>query len=61
MLPNQAWAPHSARGLWHVQLFVMPWTAVQQAALLVGFPRQEAWSGLPFPYPGDLPNTGKRS
>ena len=29
-----------------------------QAPLSVGFPRQEYWSGLPFPSPGDLPNTG---
>ena len=29
-----------------------------QAALSMGFPRQESWSGLPFPSPGDLPNPG---
>ena len=29
-----------------------------QAALSMGFPRQEYWSGLPFPSPGDLPDTG---
>ena len=29
-----------------------------QAPLSLGFPRQEYWSGLPFPFPGDLPNTG---
>ena len=32
-------------------------TAAHQAPLSVGFPRQEYWSGLPFPSPGDLPNT----
>ena len=32
-----------------VQLFVTPWTAAQQAPLSMGFPRQEYWSGLPFP------------
>ena len=34
--------------------FVTPWT-VAQAPLTMGFLRQEYWSGLPFPYPGDLP------
>ena len=32
-----------------------PWTVVHQAALSMGFSRQEYWSGLPFPPPGDLP------
>ena len=32
-----------------------PWTVVCQAFLSMGFPRQEYWSGLPFPSPGDLP------
>ena len=41
-----------------VQLFVTPWTVAYQASLSVGFSRQEYWSGLPFPSPGDLPNTG---
>ena len=35
-----------------------PWTAAHQASLSVGFPRQEYWSGLPFPSPGDLPEQG---
>ena len=35
-----------------------PWTAARQALLSVGFSRQEYWSGLPFPSPGDLPNPG---
>ena len=35
-----------------------PWTAAHQVPLPMGFPRQECWSGLPFPSPGDLPNTG---
>ena len=34
------------------------WTAAHQAPLSVGFPRQESWSGLPFPPPGDLPHPG---
>ena len=33
-----------------------PWTAAPQAPLSMGFPRQERWSGLPFPPPGDLPD-----
>jgi len=41
-----------------VQLFVTPWTVACQAPLSVGFSRQEYWSGLPFPPPGDLPNPG---
>ena len=40
----------------HVQLFATPWTVAHQAPLSVGFSRQEHWSGLPFPLPGDLPN-----
>ena len=39
-----------------VQLFATPWTLAHQAPLSMGFSRQEYWSGLPFPSPGDLPN-----
>ena len=35
---------------------VTPWTVTYQAPLSMGFPRQEYWSGLPFPSRGDLPN-----
>ena len=42
----------------HVQLFVTPWTVAYQALPSMGFSRQEYWSGLPFPSPGDLPNPG---
>ena len=42
----------------HVQLFATPWTVAHQAPLSMGFSRQEYWSGLPFPSPGDLPNPG---
>jgi len=41
-----------------VQLFGNPWTVAQQAPLSMRFPRQEHWSGLPFPFPGDLPDPG---
>ena len=34
------------------------WTVAHQAPLSVGFSRQEYWSGLPFPIPGDLPDAG---
>ena len=42
----------------HVLLFVTTWTVAHQAPLSMGFSRQEYWSGLPFPPPGDLPNPG---
>ena len=41
-----------------VPFFATPWTVAHQAALSVGFPRQEYWSGLPFLSPRDLPNPG---
>ena len=37
---------------------VTPWTGARQAPLSMGFSRQEHWSGLPFPSPGDLPDPG---
>ena len=42
----------------HVQLFVTPWIVAHQALLSMGFSRQEDWSGLSFPSPGDLPDPG---
>ena len=44
-----------------VQLYETLCTAARQAPLFVGFSRQESWSGLPFPSPGDLPNPGMES
>ena len=41
-----------------VQLFATPWTVAHQAPLSMGFSRQEYWSGLLCPPPGDLPNLG---
>ena len=38
--------------------FVTPQTVARQAPLSLGFPRQEYWSGLPFPPSGDLPDPG---
>ena len=46
------------KSLSRVQLFVTPWTLAYQTSLSMGFSRQEYWSGLPFPSPGDLPNPG---
>ena len=37
------------------------WTVAHQAPLSMGFPRQEYWSGLPFPSPEDLPDSGIKS
>ena len=44
------------KSLSRVQLFA--WTVAYQAPLSMGFSRQEYWSGLPFPAPGDLPDPG---
>ena len=41
-----------------VQLFATPWTVAYQAPQSMEFSRQEYWSGLPFPSPGDLSNPG---
>ena len=40
----------------HVQLFATPWTVAHQTLLFMKLPRQEQWSGLPCPPPGELPN-----
>ena len=42
----------------HVQLFVTPLTATHQAPLSMGFSKQEYWSRVSFPPPGDLPHPG---
>ena len=47
-----------AQCLSHVRLFVTPRTVAHQVPLFMGFSRQEYWSGLPFPPPGDLPEPG---
>ena len=41
-----------------VRLFATPWTVAYQAPPSMRFSRQEYWSGLPFPSPGDLPDPG---
>ena len=39
---------------------VKPWVVARQALLSMGFSRQEYWTGLPFPSPGDLPDPGMK-
>ena len=46
------------KSLSRVRLFATPWTVAYQAPPSMGFSRQEYWSGLPFPSPGDLPDPG---
>ena len=46
------------KSLSRVRLFATPWTVAYQARPSMGFSRQEYWSGLPFPSPGDLPDPG---
>ena len=41
-----------------IRLFATLWIVAHQAPLTMGFPRQEYWSGLPFPSLGDLPDPG---
>ena len=47
-----------AKWLSWVRLFATPCTVAHQAPLCMGFSRQECWSGLPCPPPGDLPHPG---
>ena len=46
------------KSLSRVQLLATPWTVAHQAPPFLEFSRQEYWSGLPFPPPGDLPDPG---
>ena len=46
------------KSLSRVQLLATPWTVAYQDPPTMGFSRQECWSGLPLPSPGDLPNPG---
>ena len=48
----------SVKSFSRVGLFATPWTVAFQAPPSMGFSRQEYWSGLPFPSPGDLPDPG---
>ena len=57
-LPTKVLLVKKEKSLSHVQLFVTPWTVAYQAPQSMKFSRQEYWSGLPSPSPGDLPNPG---
>ena len=46
------------QSLSHVQSAFTPWNIAHQDPLSMGFPKQEYWSGSPFPSPGNLPNPG---
>ena len=46
------------KSLSHVRLFATSWTIAHQAPPSMGFSRQEYWSGVPFPSPGDIPVPG---
>ena len=46
------------KSLSRVQLFATPWTVAYQDPPSMGFSKQEYWSGLPFPSPGDPPDPG---
>ena len=50
-----------AQSLSRVQLFATPWIVARQAPLSMGLSQQEYWNGLPFPPPGDLPDSGIKS
>ena len=52
------YAIYFSGGLVAKSLFATPWTVAHQSSLAMGFSRQEYWSGLPFPPPGDLPDPG---
>ena len=60
LIQNQESSPWLGDGL-VAKLYAIlatPWTVVYQAALSMGFSKQEYWNGLPFPSPGDLPDPG---
>ena len=46
------------KSLSRVRLFATPWTVAHQAPLSMGFSKQQYWSGVPFPSPGNLPDPG---
>ena len=57
-LPSEPPGKLSVKSLSRVRLFATPWTAAYQAPPSMGFSRQECWSGLPLPSPGDPPDPG---
>ena len=55
---SQALIKHSRKPFVYIYIFTTPWTAAYQAPPFMGFSRQEYWSGLPFPSPGELLDPG---
>ena len=55
---SSLWSTVKVNSLSHVRLFATPWTVAHQGPPPMGLSRQESWSGLPFPSPGDLPDPG---
>ena len=58
LISNLSLEKVKVKSLSRVRLFATPWTVAYQAPQSVGFSRQEYWSQLPFPFPGDLPDPG---
>ena len=58
VLDSESSGRSEVKSLSHVWLFAIPWTVSYKAPLSMEFSRQEYWSGLPFPSPGDLPDPG---
>ena len=58
MLETYSFASNIGVSLSVVSNSAIPWTVAHQAPLSMEFSRQEYWSGLPFPSPGDLPDPG---
>ena len=56
LLPSAQNSPDVKVAYCGLVALVTPWTIACQAPLSMGFPKQEYWSGLPFPSPGDLPD-----
>ena len=55
---NQCLVSKHAQSFSRVCLFITSWTITRQTPLSMEFSRKEYWSGLPFPPPGDLPDSG---
>ena len=58
LLPGREVKWSEAKSLSHVRVLGTPWAVAYQDPRSMGFSRQEYWSGLPFPSPGDLPDPG---
>ena len=57
-LPQWHMCEHTPSCFSRVRLFATPWTVARQAPLSMEFSRRKYWSGLPWPPPGDLPDSG---